>query len=71
MVSESEKQFDLIVITSEFEKQHRDFHLAYYNQKIIHQSIIPVLVIHPEAAKLDKAAILIKLEKEINVDLLS
>lgn len=71
MVSESKKQFDLVVITSEFEKQHRDFHIAYYNQKIIQQAVIPVLVIHPENAKMDKDEILAKLEKEINVDQLS
>jgi len=68
MINESEKQFDLVVITSEFEKHHRDFHIGYYNQKIIHQAAIPVLVIHPDNAKLDKDEILARLEKEVNVD---
>ncbi len=68
MVNERGKEFDLIVITSEFERQHRDFHLGYYNQKIMHQSNIPVLIIHPENAKLDKDVLLAKLEKELALD---
>lgn len=65
MVSENENEFDLMVITAEFDQQNKDFHLGYYNQKIIHQSSIPVLIIHPDEAKLGKDEILAKLEKEM------
>lgn len=68
MVWENEIEFDLMVITAEFDQQNKDFHMGYYNQKIIHQSIIPVLVIHPENAKLDKDEVLARLEKDIAFD---
>ncbi len=68
MVSESENEFDLIVVTCEFDRQHRDFHIGHYNQKIIHQSGIPVLIIHPENAKLDKDILLAKLEKDLALE---
>lgn len=68
MVWENEIEFDLLVITAEFDRQNKDFHMGYYNQKIIHQSIIPVLIIHPENAKLDKDEVLAKLEREMVFD---
>lgn len=68
MIAVNEKAFDLLVITAEFNRQNRDFQLGYYSQKIIHQASIPVLIIRPEDAKLDKDLLLAKLEKEIVLD---
>lgn len=68
MVAENENEFDLMVITAEFDRQNRNFHMGYYNQKIIHQATIPVMVIHPDDAKLEKDALLAKLEKEMAFD---
>lgn len=65
VVTKSEKAFDLLVITTEVDKFNKDFHISYYAQKIIHQCIVPVLLLHPEEAKLDKDEILIRLEKEM------
>ena len=68
VINESEKKFDLAVITAEISKTNRDFHISYYTQKIIHHATIPVLVIRPEYAKLDKEEILQKLENEVQLN---
>ncbi len=63
VIEESEKKFDLTIVTAEISKSNKDFHISYYTQKIIHHATIPVLIIRPENAKLDKEEVLEKLEK--------
>ncbi len=63
LIDKAEEKFDLAVITAEIDKSNKDFHIGYYVRKIIHQSPIPVLVLRPGSAKLNKDEVLIKLEK--------
>lgn len=63
VIADTENNYDLAVISTEQDKSNKDFHLGNYAQKIIHKSTIPLLIIHPEQAKLDKDKLLIKLDK--------
>ncbi len=68
LIDQSEKKFDLAVITAEVDKSNKDFHLGYYAQKLVHQCSIPILIIRPENAKVDKDEVLNTLEKIVVTD---
>lgn len=58
VMAEESNKLDLAVITAELDRLNQDFHLGYYAQKVIHQCLIPLMILHPETAKPAKATIL-------------
>lgn len=58
------EKFDLAVITSESPGTSDHFHFGYYEKKIIHQSNIPLLLLHAEYPYLQSSEILNELVKD-------
>ncbi len=68
VMRDSERSFDLAVISIELDKMNKDFHMGYYGHKIIHNCQVPLLVIHPDAAKMEKDELLNKLEADVQLN---
>ncbi|HVZ26262.1 MAG TPA: universal stress protein [Sediminibacterium sp.] len=64
-MSDPEKNYDLAIITAETDRLNREFHLGAYAQTIIHRCAIPILLLRPEKARLDKQEILERLSKTV------